>query len=223
MATELCTCCCVSGWAGWRAPRTSPFFGAATRATRGAVNARVPDIVQTGPRRAPGARHVPSCRKMFITAACTLVVAGLLAVTTVAQAGMTPSFRVAKVAAGETTQVPIEIAGEAENTVSFSTLRTTAEVVSISLIDPSGQTIWRREHTALRVVPRAQTRDPERGTRSPCLRFEMQSLGRGDWRSRQALAGTGRHWRASPTQFSSGSHSPCTLGLRRPSLASPFL
>ena len=89
------------------------------------------------------------------------------------------------VAPGRTSAVQFDVSGEPENTVIFSTLRSTATITAIALVDPSGRRVWQKSPAALGMVPRSQVRDRDRGdsinlpqirdAASGVWRFEVES------------------------------------------------
>lgn len=59
--------------------------------------------------------------------------------------------------------IPLEVPARPDGYLGFSELRTTAELVAVSLTDPSGRTIWRRTPQELSRQPAAEIKQPELG------------------------------------------------------------
>ena len=73
-----------------------------------------------------------------------------------------------------------ELDGEAENQLLFTTLRSTAGLASVSLIDPQQRTLWRKTASELGRVPREQTPRPELG--DALTLPGVRDAARGRWR-----------------------------------------
>lgn len=65
--------------------------------------------------------------------------------------------------AGPAHTIWLDIAGEADNRVVFSTLRSTAGLHSLTLLNPAGQTVWHKTPRELNWMPAAAVAHPEWG------------------------------------------------------------
>lgn len=69
----------------------------------------------------------------------------------------------AVVQAGQKAVLKVNVNGAGENMVVFSSMRSTARVTTVSLIDPLGRRVWEKTPEQLGFVPRAQMREKDRG------------------------------------------------------------
>jgi len=88
--------------------------------------------------------------------------------------------------AGPAHTVWLDIAGEADNRVVFSTLRSTAGLQSITLLNPAGQTVWHKTPRELGWMPAAATAHPEWG--DALTLPEIRNAAPGRWQLRLARA-----------------------------------
>uniref|UniRef100_UPI0040353F93 hypothetical protein n=1 Tax=Roseateles sp. TaxID=1971397 RepID=UPI0040353F93 len=65
--------------------------------------------------------------------------------------------------AGATSSVVLEVGGDGSGRLVFSTLRSSAPLSGIALVDPRGAEVWRRTPAELGAVPSAQTSQPALG------------------------------------------------------------
>lgn len=59
--------------------------------------------------------------------------------------------------------IPLEVPARTDGYLGFSELRTTANLAALSLVDPSGRTVWRRTPKELSRQPAAEIKQPELG------------------------------------------------------------
>lgn len=59
--------------------------------------------------------------------------------------------------------LPLDVDGDGSGRLVFTSLRTTAELQAIALLDPTGREVWRRSPAELGRVPRAQAAQPALG------------------------------------------------------------
>ncbi len=77
-------------------------------------------------------------------------------------------------------EVNIEVSGEPANRLTFSTLRSTARLASITLKDPSGQVVWQKLPAEVGFVDRERTGQPHLGDAMTGLP-EVRDAKRGTW------------------------------------------
>lgn len=86
-----------------------------------------------------------------------------LAVVSAQVAAAASELSSAVVPAGQATVLKVRVQGIGENMVAFSTMRSTARLQSVALVDPTGRKVWVKTPEQLGLVPRQQVRDPDRG------------------------------------------------------------
>lgn len=92
--------------------------------------------------------------------------------------------------AGPAHAIWLDIAGEADNRVVFSTLRSTASLQSLTLVNPAGQTVWHKTPRELGWMPAAAVAHPEWGDAMTLP--EIRNAAPGRWQLRLARPPSGQ-------------------------------
>lgn len=85
--------------------------------------------------------------------------------------------------------VALDVGGDGSGRLVFGTLRTTAALSALVLIDPRGAEVWRRTPAELGVVPRSRTAQPELGDAIPLPEVQRPVPGRWQLRLERGAAG----------------------------------